>query len=113
MLKANVTTKLKFKEYKASSGNRLDMAMSYMTVELEKLAKVLVPKLKGALGASGHHLRLGQGRYQVWFNKEYAAVREFVSAKHYTTPGTTSGYLGKSLDFINSKKDKVIKAFLK
>ena len=91
------------------ANNALDKALNNMAIDVERLAKIQVPHNKGQLKASGYHERLGQFRYNVGFNKEYAAYQEWGGdgkkkiVKHYSKAGKKKFYLRDPVQLVQSK----------
>lgn len=79
----------------------VDRSLNRMAVDIERLAKTVVPVDKGQLKASGRHVAVGKFHYRTEFNKEYAAYQEFGgdgkrTVRKYTTPGTGKHFLRNS-----------------
>lgn len=71
----------------------LDETIANMAIDIERLSKMQVPVKTGLLRSSGHIQKLGDKKYRVIYNKEYALVRHEQKARKYTTPGTKFHYL--------------------
>lgn len=79
----------------------MDRALNKMAVDIERLAKQVVPHDQGPLHSSGKHVPLRLLRYQVRFDKEYARFQEFGGDKkrkvrRYSKPGKKAHYLRDS-----------------
>ena len=102
------------------STNALDRSLNRMAIDIERLSKQQVPHDKGQLKASGSHRKIGPLRYQVVYNKEYAAYQEFGGdgkriVRNYSKPGKKKFYLrdpgdlisSRALDYIKSESDRI------
>lgn len=105
----------KLPQWVEGSFKALDRSLNRMVIDIERLSKQQVPVGKtGHLKASGSHKRIGFLRYQVEYNKEYAAYQEFGGdgvrvVKHYSLPGKKKFYLRDPGDLITSRALDYIK----
>lgn len=78
-----------------------DKALERMSTDCVQIAWIRVPFLSGALQKEIKAEKVAPLKHRVVVNKEYAAVREFVEAKHYTTPNTGTRYLKEAGDSVS------------
>ncbi len=87
-------------KFRTRHNQSVDMVLNTMAVDIERLAKMVVPKDKGQLQSSIHHQRMGFTRYAIIANKEYAAYQHEGKrrdgshvVRHYSKAGTGKEYL--------------------
>jgi hypothetical protein len=92
-----------------------DLVLSRMAIDIERAAKLQVPKDKKRLLQSGRHERKAHLRYEVSFNTKYARYQHEGgdgkrTVRNYTTPGTKSHYLSDPGNAVVKRSMEYIKA---
>jgi hypothetical protein len=75
-----------------------DRALNVMMIDIERMSKQQVPFKKGQLKSSGYHKRVGDLKYKIGYNKEYALFQHEGGdgkrvVRRYSHPGKKKHYL--------------------
>lgn len=107
------------KKFADTAEKRLDLFLSDMGVDIERLSKMYVPRDKGMLRNSGKVQKLGRFKYIVSYWIAYALYQErgmrrdgTHKVRKYSQPGKKAHYLGDAAKSITAKGKEKIKAYL-
>jgi hypothetical protein len=98
---------------------KMNLVLSAITSDVYRLSQRQVPVKDGPLQSSGQIVP-GHLKYQIKYNKEYAAYQHRGArrdgthvVRNYTTPGTKAKYLQDPADTILRKRDTYLKRYFK
>lgn len=108
------------KQFIAKNEQHMDMALGWMAADIEARSKMEVPHDKGPLKASGHHRRLAPLKYQIYFNKEYAAYQHegqrrdgTHKIRRHSKPDKKTHYLKDPAELIVGRAESYLRAAAK
>lgn len=103
-------------KFSKKSIQALDVAFSAMGADIERLSKLQVPHLTGALKSSGRVHKFGPLQYRVEYNKEYARYQHEGgdgrrTVRNYSKPGKKKFFLKDPGVLVTSKAVEYFKRY--